>query len=43
MRCALAAWGYNGEREIRLARERGYLVCSLEDVERQLFGSTAPA
>lgn len=43
VRCALAAWGYNGEREIRLARERGYLVCSLEDVERQLFGSTAPA
>ena len=43
VRCALAAWGYNGEREIGLARERGYLVCSLEDVERQLFGSFAPA
>ena len=43
VRCALAAWGYNGERESRLARERGYLVCSLDDVERQLFGSTAPA
>ena len=35
--CALAAWGYNGNREIRLARERGYRVCTLEDVEAQLF------
>ncbi len=38
VRCALAAWGYNGEREIRHARARGYLVCTLDDVERQLFG-----
>ena len=38
VRCALAAWGYNGEREIRQARARGYLVCTLEDVEEQLFG-----
>jgi phosphoglycolate phosphatase-like HAD superfamily hydrolase len=38
VRCALAAWGYNGEREIRQARARGYLVCTLADVERQLFG-----
>ena len=37
-RCALAAWGYNGRREIELARKRGYLVCTLGDVERQLFG-----
>lgn len=37
VRCALAAWGYNGPREHRLARERGYLVCSLKDVEQQLF------
>lgn len=37
VRCALAAWGYNGEREIRQARARGYLVCDLADVERQLF------
>jgi phosphoglycolate phosphatase-like HAD superfamily hydrolase len=37
VRCALAAWGYNGIREQILARERGYLVCHLEDVERQLF------
>lgn len=38
VRCALAAWGYNGERERRRAQERGYLVCELGDVERQLFG-----
>ena len=37
-RCGLAAWGYNGERERRLAQERGYLLCELADVERQLFG-----
>ena len=36
--CALASWGYNGEREIELARDRGYLICTLEDVESQLFG-----
>jgi phosphoglycolate phosphatase-like HAD superfamily hydrolase len=36
VRCALAAWGYNGERERRIARERGYLVCGLGDVE--IFG-----
>jgi phosphoglycolate phosphatase-like HAD superfamily hydrolase len=38
VRCGLACWGYNGEREVRLARGRGYLVCSLDDVEAQLFG-----
>jgi hypothetical protein len=38
VRCALAAWGYNGERELRHARARGYLVCTLDDVDRQLFG-----
>jgi phosphoglycolate phosphatase-like HAD superfamily hydrolase len=37
VRCALAAWGYNAERERELAFERGYRVCSLDDVERQLF------
>jgi phosphoglycolate phosphatase-like HAD superfamily hydrolase len=42
VRCALAAWGYNGEREIRQARARGYLVCALADVERQLFGPGTP-
>ena len=37
-RCGLAAWGYNGDREIALARKRGYLVCTLAEAERQLFG-----
>ncbi|MCH2169316.1 hypothetical protein MK489_00920 [Myxococcota bacterium] len=37
VRCALAAWGYNGPREIELARSRGFLVCSLEDAEGKLF------
>ena len=37
VRCALAAWGYNGARERELARERGYLVCTLGDVEATLF------
>jgi phosphoglycolate phosphatase-like HAD superfamily hydrolase len=39
VRCALAAWGYNGPREHRLARARGYLVCTLDDAEAQLFGA----
>lgn len=38
VRCALAAWGYNGARERGLARERGFLVCDLETVEDRLFG-----
>jgi len=42
VRCALAAWGYNGRREHELASDRGYLVCRLEDVEQQLFGTVAP-
>ena len=37
VRCGLAAWGYNGEREVALARARGYLVLGLDDVEAQLF------
>jgi phosphoglycolate phosphatase-like HAD superfamily hydrolase len=37
VRCGLAAWGYNGEREAALARERGYLVCGIADVEAQIF------
>jgi phosphoglycolate phosphatase-like HAD superfamily hydrolase len=39
VRCGLAAWGYNGAREERLARQRGYLVCTLAEVERQLFAA----
>jgi phosphoglycolate phosphatase-like HAD superfamily hydrolase len=38
VQCVLAAWGYNGSREHRLARERGYVVCPLEDADRLLFG-----
>jgi phosphoglycolate phosphatase-like HAD superfamily hydrolase len=38
VRCALAAWGYNGPREHRLARAHGHLLCTLDDVEAQLFG-----
>jgi phosphoglycolate phosphatase-like HAD superfamily hydrolase len=35
---ALAAWGYNGEREWREAERAGFPVCRLEDVEERLFG-----
>lgn len=38
VRCVLATWGYNGPRERKLARDRGYLLCGLDDAERQLFG-----
>jgi len=38
VRCALAAWGYNGPREHAQACARGHLVCSLADAEAQLFG-----
>ncbi|MGH0030979.1 MAG: HAD family hydrolase [Myxococcota bacterium] len=37
VRCALAAWGYNGAREEALARQRGYAVLRLEDAEGLLF------
>jgi len=39
VRCALSAWGYNGPREHRLARDHGHRICSLDDVESQLFGA----
>jgi len=38
VRCALAAWGYNGPREHGLARERGYLLCTFDNAEALLFG-----
>ncbi len=41
VRCALAAWGYNGAREHARARELGYLVCRLDDIEARLFGERA--
>jgi phosphoglycolate phosphatase-like HAD superfamily hydrolase len=37
-RCALAAWGYNGARERRIAEARGFLVCELADFEARVFG-----
>jgi phosphoglycolate phosphatase-like HAD superfamily hydrolase len=39
VRCALAAWGYNGPREQQQAREKGMLVCTLADVEASLFAA----
>ena len=36
-RCVLAAWGYNGPREHRLAEAHGFLVCGLDDFERRVF------
>ncbi len=36
-RCVLAAWGYNGPRERRIAETRGFLVCHLADFEASLF------
>ncbi len=41
VRCALSAWGYNGPREHALARVHGHQVCTLDDVEAQLFGPTS--
>ncbi|MCP5066675.1 MAG: HAD family hydrolase [bacterium] len=37
VRCALASWGYNGEREVREARTQGHLVLHLEGLEAELF------
>lgn len=41
VRCVLAAWGYNGPREHRRARELGFAVVHLDEVEARLFGSQA--
>ena len=38
VRCGLAGWGYNGEREAAQAREHRHLVLRLDDFEAQLFG-----
>jgi phosphoglycolate phosphatase-like HAD superfamily hydrolase len=43
VRCALAAWGYNGPRERALAHAHGHLVCRLEDAESALFSASADA
>jgi phosphoglycolate phosphatase-like HAD superfamily hydrolase len=36
-RCVLAAWGYNGPREHRIAEACGFLVCDLDDFEGAVF------
>lgn len=36
-RCVLAGWGYNGEREHRAARAKGFRVCGLAEIETALF------
>ena len=38
VRCVLAGWGENGEREHALARQEGFAVASLSDVAFRLFG-----
>ncbi len=42
VRCALASWGYNGPREAAAARDRGFLVCTLQDFEAQIFSQAVP-
>jgi len=37
VRCGLAGWGYNGERERRLARDAGHTIFELGDLEQQIF------
>jgi len=38
VRCVLAGWGHNSEREHRQARELGFAVATLETAEELLFG-----
>ena len=42
VRCVLAAWGYNGPREQRIARAHGHRVCGLDDFEAVVFGNPGP-
>ena len=37
VRCVLAAWGYNGPREQRLADQAGYGVCDLDQAGATVF------
>ncbi len=41
VRCVLAGWGYNTEREAEIARARGFEVAGLDDAEARLFGPAA--
>jgi phosphoglycolate phosphatase-like HAD superfamily hydrolase len=43
VRCALAAWGYNGPRERALAHAHGHLVCPLDEADAMLFASSPNA
>jgi phosphoglycolate phosphatase-like HAD superfamily hydrolase len=38
VRCVLAAWGYNGERERQGARAAGHVVCAASEFEEGLLG-----
>jgi len=38
VRCVLAAWGYNVERELARAQAVGFPVCTFENAEAVLFG-----
>jgi len=40
VRPVLAGWGYNDEREAKLARSLGFAVCTLETAEALLFGAS---
>jgi phosphoglycolate phosphatase-like HAD superfamily hydrolase len=42
VRCCLATWGYNGDREHQLARARGYVLCNLDNARVQLFAECQP-
>jgi phosphoglycolate phosphatase-like HAD superfamily hydrolase len=37
VRCVLAAWGYNGARERRVAEAAGFLVCGIDELDTKLF------
>ena len=37
VRCGLATWGYNGERELAQARDRGHTILELRRLDSQIF------
>ena len=37
-RCLLAGWGYNGERELEVARKAGFAIVTIEELDARLFG-----
>ena len=37
VRCGLATWGYNAEREMSQARDRGHIILELDRLDSQLF------